>query len=270
MPPTGTRALAGAVADQGVEEAAVLDQRRRRASRRRCRCSASVATIAADRVVGEPPLDHLAQRDRRRARARCPGRPVSATWSLGRQRLQQRRRDDPGHARRPRRRTRARRRTPRPPPVSAERVAGGRALRSLDEQAAGLAVADHRRVRRHRARREPDVELEVLDDLLRHQPDQVGVARQPGVEAGERRRGHRRAADAIRAARGPAPTARPGPGRRRRRARCGRRRRRRRRTCCSSPANLVTRRGRCPGGGRPRNIQSSTTVEAGVHHRDRR
>ena len=31
-----------------------------------------------------------------------------------------------------------------------------------------------------------DVEVEVLDELLGQQRDQVGVARQPGLEAGER------------------------------------------------------------------------------------
>ena len=136
------------------------------------------------RVVGEPCLDGLAERggDEVVPDARVD---LVADRSLDRQRAEQGRRDDVGEdgdvivelA---------------PGGVLAvaareleEGLLGALAGRTLDEQPAGLAVAQRRCVRRDRPRREPEIEAEVGDQGLRHQRDQVAVARQPGRHARE-------------------------------------------------------------------------------------
>ena len=60
------------------------------------------------------------------------------------------------------------------------------ALRPLDQQATGAPAPDPRGVRRRGARGEPHVEVEVGHQLLGHQAHEVGVARQPGLQPGER------------------------------------------------------------------------------------
>ena len=172
--------LAGAVADQVVEEAAVLHQRR-------------VVQVgegadqgvgrdhAAHEVVGEALLDRPRRAGRSTTRPRSPGRPAravaravaAARVSVGATAR--------GEARRPRRRTAARRRTPRrrrsargttagsPRPRRARRRgrSGGRRGRSGEYDAV-------RRERRSSGR------SRSRDDLLGQQRDEVGVAREPG------------------------------------------------------------------------------------------
>jgi hypothetical protein len=67
----------------------------------------------------------------------------------------------------------------------------------LDQQPGVAALALHRRVRRGPARAQLEVEPELLHDLRRQQADQVRVARQPGLDPGERLLAHRRAADVV-------------------------------------------------------------------------
>ena len=66
----------------------------------------------------------------------------------------------------------------------------------VDEDAA-RRIRRQGRVRRIAASDECDVEVEVGDDLARHQRDQVRIPRQARGETGERRRRHRGAADVV-------------------------------------------------------------------------
>ena len=80
------------------------------------------------------------------------------------------------------------------------------------------------------------VEPELVDDLLRHQADEVGVPRQLGVVVGEDALRSRRCRPLSHCARGPPPTAPPQRGRPRTSARCARRRSlQRRRRCHPDP-----------------------------------
>ena len=60
-----------------------------------------------------------------------------------------------------------------------------------------LAVADDGGVRRGDTRLQLEVELEVGDDLLRHEADQVGVPREAGLEPRERPCADRSAAGVV-------------------------------------------------------------------------
>ena len=188
--------LAGAVADQVVEEAAVLDQRRV-VHRREGADQGVGGDHAADGVVEEALLDRLAERPARRRRARCPGRRRSrSSRSRGRGAIRVGAtacgevghvgvelapgvvltiRAGQGGERRPRR----------------------LALGTLDEQAAGSPVPGVRRVGGRRPGRELDVEVEVGHQLLGHQADEVGVARQSGRHPGERAGRDGRAAGVV-------------------------------------------------------------------------
>ena len=213
--------LAGAVADQVVEEAAVLDQRRV-VQRREGADQRVGADHAADGVVGEAALDRRAERlghevaPDARVDLRRAGR---ARWGSG---SGQRRGDGvrqvgdlgvelaPGVVLRVAAGELGERRPGRPP--------SGRSTSSppwRPSRTQGVYDAVVREARR-------DVEVEVGHQRLGHQADQVGVAREPRRLAGERARPRPRRRPCGRAARGPAPTARPGRGRRRRRARCAR------------------------------------------------
>ncbi len=187
--------LAGAVADQVVEEAAVLDQRR--VVQRREGADEGVGRHhAADRVVGEARLDRLPQGIAHHVAPDAGVDGVAQVPLVG-ERLGQRRRHgvrqvgDVGVELAPRVVLR----------VAAgelgERRARRLALGALDEQSAVAAVADPRRVRRGGARREGHVEVEVGHQGLGHQADQVGVAREPRRLAGERADRDRRAAGVV-------------------------------------------------------------------------
>ena len=75
--------LAGAVADQVVEEAAVLDQRRRRSGRRRCRSARRWRPRRARCRRRSGCSIAAPERLARRGRPRSPGRPASRISRLG-------------------------------------------------------------------------------------------------------------------------------------------------------------------------------------------
>ena len=187
--------IAGAVADHVVEEAAVLAQ---------------VGVVragegpdervgqgdAAQHVVGKALLDELADRA---LEQRVPRRVVAhaGAQALGaEQRL--------GH------RGEDRLRDPRADPVEAlpaidrrriarrgrQRRAGALAILAVDEHAA-RRIARQRRVGGDPPPAQPDAEAQFVDDPLRQQADQVGVARQPRVDTRPRALGDRRAADVV-------------------------------------------------------------------------
>ena len=176
--------LAGAVADQVVEEAPVLDQRRV-VQRREGADQGIGGDHATDGVVLEALLDRLPER---LADDVAPDAGVDrlSQLALEGERRHQGGRDrvgEVGHVG-----------VELAPgvvlPVRArqggERLARRLALRALDEQAAGSPVPGVRRVGGRRPGREPDVEVEVGHQLLGHETDEVGVARQPGRQPGER------------------------------------------------------------------------------------
>ena len=175
--------LAGPVADQVVEEAAVLDQRR--VVHRGERADQGVGgDDAAHGVVGEARLDGATQRlgDDVGPQALVDEGPDVALEGEG---LHQRRGDGLREAA-----DLVVERQPRGVLVIGPgEVAEGRprrlALGALHEQAALAAVTDPGRVRRRGARGEPDVEAEVGHQLLGHQADEVGVAREADRLAGE-------------------------------------------------------------------------------------
>ena len=241
----GHQLLAGAVADQPVEEAAVLLQRR--VVQRPEHPDQRVGRHdAAHGVVGEPLLDHLAQR---RGDEVAPGRLVHVRGHvlLPGQRLQEGRLDRPGHVRHL-----GVEAAPRVVLAAAvgqleERGAGALALRVLDQQPAVPAVAEAGRVRRDRPRRERHVELELGHQPRRHQGDQVGVARDAGGPAGERLRRDGRAADPVEPLEDQHRESRPGEVRRCHKAVVARLPRSRRRTArrrCEGSSRLQPSRGR--------------------------
>ena len=132
----------------------------------------------------EPRLDRLAQRP---VHERVPGggaHPVPHGGG-GRQRLQQRRRHGRGQAG-------GLAVEPAPggvvgvgPGEVPERGRGGRARVPLDQQAEVAAVAVHRRERGHGPGRQRHPQPELGHDAVGQQADQVRVAGQPGVDAGE-------------------------------------------------------------------------------------
>ncbi len=184
--------LAVTVADQVVEEAAVLDQGGV-VQRGEGADEGVGGDHAAHRVVGEASFDRLTERPRDQIPPHV-GVGGLADRPLGRQWVEQRRGDhlgEPGHL--------GVERLPGGVLVVAagevaERCGGGWALGPLDEQPAVLPAADGRGVRRGGPRGEGDVETQLGHQLFRHQRDEVGVPRQPGGVPGEGHRGHRSAA----------------------------------------------------------------------------
>ena len=188
--------LAVAVADQVVEEAPVLHQ-------------AGVVEVgegADQRVGGDDPahgvvvealLDHLPDRLPRPGSPRWPRPTRLAHLPAGAQRLEQRRSDRLGEV--------GDLGVELAPGVVLlvragqlpERRGGRLGLGALDQEAGVLPVAHDRGVRRRGAGLQLEVEAEVVDDLLRHQADEVGVAREPGRHSGKGPGGHRRAAGVV-------------------------------------------------------------------------
>ena len=177
---------------------------------------ASVATMPRSGVVGERRLDDLAQGPSRqrvaRARRRRPG---SAHVARGAQRLEHRREDPLGERGHPPVEV-------APPGVLAVSRRSGRAKAAAVAAASPWSTSRPRvGSRRHRreggvpAPDEPHVEVEVGDHLPRQQRDEVGVARQPRVDALEGLGGHGRAADVVRRLEDEDAPARPARGRRR-------------------------------------------------------
>ena len=189
--------LAGAVADEVVEEAAVLDQRgvvqRGEGADERVG-----GDDAADGVVGEAGGDRPTER---LGDDLVPDALVdqAADLALEGERLHQGGGDDLGQ-----RADLGVERLPRGVLLVAsgevaERRTRRLALGPLDEQPAGALTARPGGVRRGAARGQAHVEVQVGHQLLRHQADQVGVAREPGGQAGEGLDGHRRAAGVLEA-----------------------------------------------------------------------
>ena len=205
--------FARAVADEVVQEAAVLNQRRVVHPRERPDQRVG-GDHAAHRVVAEAPFQRLAERPLRQLPPEHRVGPLPQ-FRRSRQRLGERRRDDAGER--------------RDLPVElvpglvlgigagqrAQAVPRPLSLRPLDEQAAGAAVAEHRGIGRGGPGGEPQAEPEVRDDRLRQQRHQVGVPRQAGREPGERLRGDGRAAGVVQALEHRHRQARPGEVRRR-------------------------------------------------------
>jgi hypothetical protein len=182
--------LAGAVADQVVEEAAVLDQRgvaqvRERADQRIGRHH------APDEVVGEPLLDHLAERS---FHDRLPqiGVDLLAQCPRSRERARQGRGDDLGQSTH----------------LVVEGSPGGVLLVPASQRPEGLArdgtllvlheqpdvpaVPHGGGVRRRTPRAQLHRKVEIADDLLGEHRDEVGVPREPSAEPRERLGAHRR------------------------------------------------------------------------------
>ena len=189
--PDGHAPLAGAVAEAMEEEAAVL--RERRVVQRRERADQAVgADDPAHEVVAEAALERDTQRLLDDVGPGDHVDLVAQVTDVG-EWLQQGRGHGPGQ----------------PVDVGVERLPGlelvvgagqlaerrtGRlALVGLDQQAP-LVVG---RVRRRGPRAQLEPEPEVLDQRIGHQADEVGEARQPGVEVVERPHAHRRAADVV-------------------------------------------------------------------------
>ena len=249
--------LAGAVADQVVEEAAVLDQRG--VVQRGERADQGVGRDhPADGVVGEAALDGGAERACRRSRARCRGRPgrgSRARWAAGDSSV-----GATACARSP---TSGVELAPRVVLLAAagqllERASGRRPLGTLDEQAAGLPVAQHGRVRRRGARRQGDVQAELVDELVRHaaRPGRSSArAARAGPGTPSRTPRRRRCG---RAARGRGPRAPRGRGTPPRRGRCGRRRPRPRRTAASRAPRAQPSRADVRAASRPAPVGRTT------------
>ena len=104
-----------------------------------------------------------------------------------------------------------------------ERGGGRRRIAGVDEQAG--VRARKRRIGGVAPAGEPDVEAEVAPDLLRHEAHQIGVAREPRLDAREDRLGDRGAADPVEPLEQRDAQARPERDTRRRSGRCGPRRR---------------------------------------------
>ncbi len=184
-PAHGDPPLARAVADQVVEEAPVLHEGR--VGRRRERPDDPVGQHdPTDRVVGERVLEDLADRPLDEVAPQLGRHGRSQVRSPG-ERPGQRRGDDGGELAHPVVEVGPRRVRGVVPGQGGERRPGGRPVGRLDEQVA---------VRGGRAGRDPprpqlEVEPEVADEGARQQRDEVGVARDPGVEAAEQPRpGH--------------------------------------------------------------------------------
>ena len=231
--------LAGAVADQVVEEAAVLDQRgvvhgrrrcrsARRWRRRRGRCRRRSATRSPRRAGARRRRAQISRVDQRRGSSRSMGSGwirVGATTSASSA--------DLGVERPATRRTRRRRRSAS---RNDARVASpsGRSTSSPPARSPRVQGVYDAVVRE----RQPHVEAEVGHQLLRQQARRGRSSARAGPAARRTARRRPRRRRCGRAARARGPRGRRGRGRRRRPGRCGRRRPRRRHSCCcrNSPA----------------------------------
>ena len=194
MPPDRHPPLARPVADHVVEEAPVLDGGRRRGPRRtsrsgrrsappRARCRPGTTTRSPRRAGGRRTASHTAVADA----AGAPRRRAPAVRAASGRR--------PGPAARRRRRTRCQAAYSSSDPVSArnDSAVAGPGSRSTSRPEVA-PVSPHRGERGHGPRRERHVEPEVGDDAVGQQADQVRVAGQAGVDAGEHPAAHRGAA----------------------------------------------------------------------------
>ncbi len=210
--------LAGAAAEQVVEQADVLGQRRvaesGERSDQRIGGHHPADQIAADRLGDGQPDRLLDQRRPRRRGVGAAGlQHLPAGVLAAAQRFGQRRPQRFGHR-------------PATPVEVGETtlVAGGahrrerRSRRSggrsigvgTDQQSGAATVARVRRVGGIAAPGQPDRSAEILDDAGRQQAHQIGVSGQPGIDPVERPRRHRRPAHLVESFQHPDPKTGPG------------------------------------------------------------